>query len=95
MINSFRAALHTGQIGPGLPGDPGGQAPFAAVRQGDITALFPGQAGKGFDPENLRQKINNEEYVYGAIQRIAQVLSNELLKISRGGIYERQRKRRK
>jgi hypothetical protein len=49
-----------------------------------------------FDPEELRKKINSEEYLYGAIQRIALVLSNELLKVSRGGIYhERQRKRRK
>jgi hypothetical protein len=68
--------------------------PFIAV-QGKAGAFLPGQAGEGFDPESLRQKINNAEYIHGAIQRIAQVLSNELLKISRGGIYERQRKRRK
>jgi hypothetical protein len=49
-----------------------------------------------FDPESLREKINSEEYLYEAIQRIAQVLSSEILKISRGGTYhERQRKRRK
>jgi hypothetical protein len=49
-----------------------------------------------FDLESLRKKINSEEYLCEAIQRIAQVLSGELLKISRGGIYhERQRKRRK
>jgi hypothetical protein len=32
----------------------------------------------------LKQKINNEEYLYGAIARIAQVLSNELLGIPQG-----------
>jgi hypothetical protein len=49
-----------------------------------------------FDPEELRQKISSEEYLSAAIQRIALVLSNELLKVSVGGIYhERQRKRRK
>jgi hypothetical protein len=67
----------------------------AVRRDLDAAAFLPAQAGEGFDPEILRQKINSEEYMYGAIQRIAQVLSNEVLKISRGGIYERQRKRRK
>jgi hypothetical protein len=53
-------------------------------------------SGVSFDLENLRKKINSEEYLYEAIQRIAQVLSTELLKVSRGGVYhERQRKRRK
>jgi hypothetical protein len=89
MMNLSRA-----YSGHGSPGDRGGR--FDAAR-GDagVMALFPEQAGEGFDPENLRRKINNEEYIYGAIQRIAQVLSNELLKMSRGRIYERQRKRRK
>jgi hypothetical protein len=31
------------------------------------------------DLENLRQKLNDEDYLTEAIQRIAQVLSNELL----------------
>jgi hypothetical protein len=93
MMNPSQAALCGGH---GSPGDRGAQMPFAAARgEADVTAFLPRQARKGFDPENLRQKINNKEYIYGAIQRIAQVLSNELLKISRGGIYERQRKRRK
>jgi hypothetical protein len=44
----------------------------------------------------LREKINSEEYLSEAIQRIALILSNELLDISQGGTYhERQRKRRK
>ena len=46
--------------------------------------------------EDLRRKINNEEYVCEAIQRIALILSNELLDIPHGGgCYERQRKGRK
>jgi hypothetical protein len=46
--------------------------------------------------ETLRQKIDNEDYLYAAIQRIAQVLSNELVDIPQGGTYnERQRKGRK
>jgi hypothetical protein len=47
--------------------------------------------------ERLRRKINNEEYLSEGIQRIALVLSNELLDISQRGLYhyERQRKRRK
>jgi hypothetical protein len=70
----------------------------AARKKPDSTAFLPGQAGNraSFDLENLRKKINSEEYLYEAIQRIAQVLSSELLKMSRGRIYhERQRKRRK
>jgi hypothetical protein len=44
----------------------------------------------------LRKKINNEDYLNGAIQRIALILSNELLDIPQGGLYhERQRKGRK
>jgi hypothetical protein len=91
MINSSRAARTTHESG-----DKGGEMPFTAVRRrAGAMALLPGQAKGGFDPENLRQKINSDEYIYGAIQRIAQVLSNELLKMSQGRIYERQRKRRK
>jgi hypothetical protein len=49
---------------------------------------------KASDPERvaeLKQKINNEEYLYGAMHRIAQVLSNEILGIPQGGAYgERQ-----
>jgi hypothetical protein len=46
--------------------------------------------------EKLRKKINNEEYLNGAIQRIALILSNELLDVPQGGPYhERQRKGRK
>ena len=44
--------------------------------------------------EQLRKRINDKDYMYAAIQRIALVLSNELMDMSQGGIYsERQRKR--
>jgi hypothetical protein len=46
--------------------------------------------------EFLRKKIDNEEYLNEAIQRIAQVLSNEILDISQGGlVHGRQWERRK
>ena len=45
--------------------------------------------------EALRAKINSEEYVYEAIQRIALILSNELLDIPQGGSHEQQRKGRR
>jgi hypothetical protein len=68
----------------------------AAQRRPRGRVLRAGQGGNKapFDLEALRKKINNEEYLYGAIQRIAQVLSNELLKVSQGSIYH-ERKRRK
>jgi hypothetical protein len=44
----------------------------------------------------LRQKIDNKDYLNEAIQRIAQVLSNEILELPHGGSYcERQYKGRK
>ena len=43
----------------------------------------------------LRQKINNDDYLHEAIQRIALIISNELLDLPRGGRpYEQQRKSR-
>ncbi|GHV81987.1 hypothetical protein AGMMS49991_05450 [Spirochaetia bacterium] len=39
--------------------------------------------------EDLRKKINNEDYLGEAIQRIAQILSNEILDVPHGGSYER------
>ena len=45
--------------------------------------------------EQLRKRINDKDYMYAAIQRIAMVLSNELIDMSQsGGNYNgRQRKR--
>jgi hypothetical protein len=39
----------------------------------------------------LRAKIDNEEYLYGAIFRIAQVLSNEIMGIPQGGMNDERR----
>jgi len=45
--------------------------------------------------EVLRKKINNEDYLHEAIQRIALIISNELLDLPQGGrSYEQQRKSR-
>jgi hypothetical protein len=45
--------------------------------------------------EIIRQKINNEDYLHEAIQRIALIISNELLDLPQGGrSYEQQRKSR-
>jgi hypothetical protein len=45
--------------------------------------------------EIIRQKINNEDYLHEAIQRIALIISNELLDLPQGGrTYEQQRKSR-
>jgi len=45
--------------------------------------------------EVLRQKINSEDYLHEAIQRIALIISNELLDLPHGGrSYEQQRKSR-
>jgi len=46
--------------------------------------------------EALRSRINDENYLNAAIQRLALILSNELMGITReDSRYERQRKRRK
>jgi len=39
----------------------------------------------------LKKKINDEDYLYEAVQRIAQVLSNEITGIPKGEIIERKR----
>lgn len=46
--------------------------------------------------ELLQRRIDEEEYLSAAIQRLALVLSNELMQITKeGGCHERQRKKRK
>jgi len=46
--------------------------------------------------EQLRYRINDEDYLHAAIQRLALVLSNELMEMTQEGLrHERQRKRRK
>jgi hypothetical protein len=46
-----------------------------------------------FNVEGIRKKIDSKEYLEEAIQRIALVLSNELLDISQKGLYHYERKR--
>jgi len=46
--------------------------------------------------ELLRRRINDEDYLHAAIQRLALVMSNELMDMTQEGANnERQRKRRK
>jgi hypothetical protein len=46
--------------------------------------------------ELMRQRINDENYLNAAIQRLALVMSNELMDLSRESTrHERQRKKRK
>ena len=46
--------------------------------------------------EQLRIRINDQDYLFEAIQRMALVLSNELIEFSQGGKgNERRRKRRR
>ena len=46
--------------------------------------------------EQLRNRINDEDYLHAAIQRIAMVMSNELTEMSQGRKHnERQRKKRR
>ena len=41
----------------------------------------------------LRQRINDENYLHAAIQRLALVMSNELMEITKEGHYERKRRK--
>jgi len=44
--------------------------------------------------ELLRHRINDKNYMFAAIQRLALVMSNELMEISKeGGHYERKRRK--
>jgi len=44
--------------------------------------------------EVLRQRINDDNYLHAAIQRLALVMSNELMDITQeGGQYERKRRK--
>jgi len=54
------------------------------------------QALNSKELELLRRRINDENYLHAAIQRLALVMSNELMEITmEGGRNERQRERRK
>ena len=46
--------------------------------------------------EQLRRRINDEDYLHAAIHRLALVLSKELMDMTQEGVrHERRRKRRK
>jgi len=54
------------------------------------------QALNSKELELIRRRIDDEDYLRAAIQRLSLVLSNELMEITmEGGRNERQRKRRK
>jgi hypothetical protein len=54
------------------------------------------QALNSCELELLQRRINDEDYLHAAIQRLALVLSNEIMDITtEGGRNERQRKKRK
>ena len=65
------------------------------VSQGASRRTRPEKGLRPSELEALRVKINSEEYVHEAIQRIALILSNELLNIPQGGNHEQQRKGRR
>ncbi|MCL2765295.1 MAG: hypothetical protein FWD40_08475 [Treponema sp.] len=43
--------------------------------------------------ESLRHRIDDEDYLHAAIQRLALVLSKELMEITEGGLNERKRRK--
>jgi len=54
------------------------------------------QALNSRELELIQRRINDEDYLHAAIQRLALVLSNEIMDIAmEGGRNERQRKKRK
>jgi len=56
-----------------------------AIAQKTLLKLAAEENPKLAKLELLRQKINNEEYLHEAIQRIALIISNELLDLHPGG----------
>ena len=56
-----------------------------AVAQNTSLNLPAEENSKLAKLEILRQKINNEDYLHEAIQRIALIISNELLDLHPGG----------
>jgi hypothetical protein len=58
--------------------------PFQQENQGSFSKI-----------DYLRKKINDNEYLYEGILRIAKILSDELIAVPQGGWYEQQRQRGK
>ena len=56
-----------------------------AMAQKTLLKLSAEDNPKHAKLELLRQKINNEDYLHEAIQRIALIISNELLDLHQGG----------
>jgi hypothetical protein len=53
--------------------------------------LQPERRKRSSDPlkiARLKEKINNEAYLQTAIQRLAQVVSNEYVGLGNGGLYD-------
>ncbi|MCL2065895.1 MAG: hypothetical protein FWG99_00325 [Treponema sp.] len=58
--------------------------------------MMVGQALSSVKLEQLRRRINDEDYLHAAVQRLALVLSKELMDITQEGVkHERRRKKRK
>jgi hypothetical protein len=54
------------------------------------------QALNSVELELIQRRINDKDYLHAAIQRLALVLSNEIMELNmEGGRNERQRKKRK
>jgi len=60
-----------------------------AEKKGVFSLVEPTMPSNSSRIDTLKQKINNEDYLIEAIQRIAFVLSNEISGGSGGGIVER------
>jgi hypothetical protein len=68
---------------------------ITAPRESPLAAQLESQA-KATRLALLRAKVNSDDYLFEAIQRMAQVMSNEILGIPHGGMFHgRQRKGRK
>jgi hypothetical protein len=68
---------------------------ITAPRKSPLAAQPESQA-KAARLALLRAKVNSEDYLFEAIHRLAQIMSNEILGIPQGGMFhERQRKGRK
>jgi anti-sigma28 factor (negative regulator of flagellin synthesis) len=62
---------------------------MAALKQGNLPPAESEALLNNERIDALKKKINNEEYLFEAIHRIAQVLSNEISGVSGGGSVER------
>ncbi|MDR2313572.1 MAG: hypothetical protein LBE02_03480 [Spirochaetaceae bacterium] len=61
------------------------------VTEGVFSGMEQGKPSDSSRIEILRQKIGDREYISEAIQRIAQILSNEIIDVPKGKSGERKR----